>query len=79
MICQLAHSILDGTVFEIAHGLKDIQAITETTLSAKRNVIVSKGAKISGSRCQQGADVKITPRVPLGKHRGLDKALEVSF
>ena len=36
VICQLAHSILDGTVFEIAKGLQDIQKITEKNLSAKR-------------------------------------------
>lgn len=41
MICQLAHSILDGTVFEIAIGLKDIQRITEKNLLKRRNVVVN--------------------------------------
>ena len=36
VICQLAHAVLDGTVFEIVKGLQDIQLITEKNLSAQR-------------------------------------------
>lgn len=42
MICQLAHAVLDGTVFEIIKGLQDIQAITEENLNAKRKKLVNE-------------------------------------
>ncbi|XP_066916515.1 protein DGCR6-like [Clytia hemisphaerica] len=42
IICQLAHAMLDGTVFEIANGLKDIQKITEKSLHAKRSKLVNE-------------------------------------
>ena len=41
VICQLAHAILDGTVFEITKGLQDIQQITEKSLSERRMKIVN--------------------------------------
>lgn len=42
VICQIAHAILDGTVFDIAKGLRDIQKITEKNLSAKRLKLVNE-------------------------------------
>lgn len=42
VICQLAHAMLDGTVFEIANGLRDIQKITEKNLHAKRAQLVNE-------------------------------------
>ena len=42
VICQLAHAMLDGTVFEIASGLRDIQKITEKSLHAKRTQLVNE-------------------------------------
>jgi len=34
--------MLDGTVFDIAKGLRDIQQITEKNLSTKRTKIVNE-------------------------------------
>ena len=42
VICQLSHAMLDGTVFEIANGLRDIQRITEKNLHAKRTQLVNE-------------------------------------
>lgn len=42
VICQLAHAMLDGTVFEITNGLRDIQKITEKNLHAKRTQLVNE-------------------------------------
>jgi len=42
VICQLAHSVLDGTVFEIASGLQDIQTITEKNLAEQRNKVITE-------------------------------------
>ena len=42
LICQLAHATLDGTVFEIAKGLKDIQELTEKNLHGKRTKMIQE-------------------------------------
>lgn len=42
VICQLAHTLLDGTVIDITKGLRDIQNITEKNLSTKRLKIVNE-------------------------------------
>jgi len=41
VICQLAESLIDDTVFEIAKGLEDIQQLSETNLLNKRMKILS--------------------------------------
>ncbi|XP_002167089.1 protein DGCR6 isoform X1 [Hydra vulgaris] len=42
VICQLAHAILDGTVFEIVKGLQDIQFITEKNLYTQRTKLLEE-------------------------------------
>ena len=42
VIVQLAHAVLDGTVFEIAKGLQDIQALTEKNMFEKRSKLVNE-------------------------------------
>ena len=39
-ICQLSHSILDGTVFQIVKGLQEVQCLTEKSLSDRRSELV---------------------------------------
>ena len=42
VIVQLAHAVLDGTVFQIAKGLQDIQALTEKNMFEKRSKLINE-------------------------------------
>ena len=42
VICQIAHTLLDGTVTDITKGLKDIQKITEKNLSGRHLQLVAE-------------------------------------
>jgi len=55
VICQLAESLIDDTVFEIAKGLEDIQQLSETNLLNKRMKILSdqKGQRMEMTKRHQ--------------------------
>ena len=40
IICQLAHTVLDGTVFEIVKGLQEVQVLMEKSLSDRRAELI---------------------------------------
>ncbi len=42
LLCSLANSLLDGTVFEIVHSLKEVQQLEERNLSAQRMKLVNE-------------------------------------
>ena len=42
VICQLAQSLLDGTVFDIKKGLEDIQQLLEKNLLNKRMQVINE-------------------------------------
>lgn len=80
---ELAHSLLDGTVFEIIKELEDIQKLTERSLLKKRMEVVnkhkSKKVELSKRHHQELANAENKPHtLPLlkTKHESECKELE---
>ena len=65
VICELAHSFLDGTVFEITLGLSEIQSLTESNLAGRRNKLL-EGHRASKKELlrQQKAELAMFERKP---------------
>ena len=65
VLCQLAHALLDGTVFEITGGLKDIQKLSEKNLDSKRKKLAmdQRGRTVEMRRRHQ-AELNVTASRP---------------